>query len=270
MMETRGHDNGHGDEEADSTHDHKECECFGEDDEGKLVKLAVEDDADDDGFRTVSSRKKRDKNEVGTKADLLAPADFFTILPEFLPEGQPYYFLSERQQNICKSKKELSLYSAHLPGWVPHRRVADALGHSHAGIEAALARLGRPYVWASEFENVHTFWNYRERGFTVSGRVYKDSEDFFHKQKPNPFNKELWDGASPGFGRRDEVMLTAVRKKFEDLELKALLLSTHNHPLLSIKGDAYWGMLPSGRGENMLAKLLMNLRAESDASNRCA
>ena len=39
-------------------------------------------------------------------------------------------------------------------------------------------------------------------------------------------------------------------------------MSTHPHPLLSIKPDTFWGFDARKGGENMLAKLLMELRSE--------
>jgi len=192
-----------------------------------------------------------------------APSDFLERLPTELPENEPYYYLSAAQRRICERSTVLAPYASHLPGWVPHRRVADALHHSHAGIEGALRKSdGQPYVWATEFENVHTYWKYREPSLTIDGKSYHCSEDFFHKQKPNPFDKELWVGKGPGLGRRDQVMQKGVRAKFTDPALQELLLASHPHPLLSIKGDDYWGVRPSGQGHNMLARLLMELREE--------
>lgn len=194
-----------------------------------------------------------------------APADFFKILPPSLPRDQPYYFLSGQQRALCEKNSILAPYAKHLPGWVPHRHVADALGHSQSGIEAALAMpmlSGRPYVWATEFENVHTFWKFREPRLKVNGVRYHCSEDFFHKQKPKPFDSKVWDGPGPGLGLRDQIMDIAVRRKFQDAELRQLLIASYPHPLLSIKGDSYWGVLPHGRGENRLAVLLESLRAE--------
>lgn len=191
----------------------------------------------------------------------VVPLGFFKELPDRLPDNEPYYYLSAAQKGICARNGLLRAYSSHLPGWVPHRRIADAMGHSHSGIEAALKRLGgQPYVWATEFENVHTHWEFREKPFEVDDVVYYGSEDFFHRQKPKPFDKELWDGRGPGEGLRDKAMRLAVSKKFERKELAQMLRITYPHPLLSIKGDAYWGVLPSGKGENMLAKILMELR----------
>mmetsp|Transcript_132288 Transcript_132288/g.263940 ORF Transcript_132288/g.263940 Transcript_132288/m.263940 type:complete len:248 (+) Transcript_132288:36-779(+) len=190
-----------------------------------------------------------------------SPSNFLKTLPASLPE--PYYYLSAAQKRICAKSPQLAPYAQHLPGWVPHRLVADAWGHNHTGIEAALRKLGgQPYVWCTEFENVHTHWKCREPSIIVNGVKFACSEDCFHKLKPYPFDKLSWDGPGPGLGKRDEVMRTAVRMKFTDPAFRELLIASHPHPLLSIKGDAYWGVKPSGEGENMLARLLMDLRAE--------
>jgi len=217
----------------------------------------------DQGIQCMESEKL---TEAATMTE--PPPDFFKHLPESLPQNEPYYYLSAKQRNICSTKSSLSAYAPHLPGWVPHRRVADALNHTHAGINAALNKLaGQPYVWGTEFENVHSFWEFSEPRFVVAGTSYCCSEDYFHKQKPRPFDARLWDGESPGSGKRDEVMRIALRCKFSDSTLQQLLMATHPHPLLSIKGDAYWGVMPTGRGENMLAKLLMELRSELVATS---
>eukprot|EP00930_Biecheleria_cincta_P063348 TRINITY_DN4887_c0_g2_i1.p1 TRINITY_DN4887_c0_g2~~TRINITY_DN4887_c0_g2_i1.p1 ORF type:complete len:215 (-),score=38.45 TRINITY_DN4887_c0_g2_i1:35-679(-) len=191
-----------------------------------------------------------------------SPADFLKVLPDVLPAGEPYYFLSSKQREICLRSPALARYADLLPGWVPHRKVADALGHSHAGIENALKKLGQPYVWGTEFENVHTFWRFQEPRLRIDGRDYHGTEAYFHAQKPSPFDKALWDGPAVGQGLRDKVMQTAVEQKFKDDQLKELLLSTHPHPLLSIKPDSYWGVTPSGVGENRLANLLVKLRIQ--------
>ena len=45
--------------------------------------------------------------------------------------------------------------------------------------------------------------------------------------------------------------------------LGGLLRSTHPHPLLALKEDAFWGVRRDGVGENMLARLWMELRAST-------
>ena len=184
-----------------------------------------------------------------------ADGDFYQALPADLPSGQPYYYLSERQRDKCAGLSALAPYASHLPGWVPHRRVAEALKFSPAGIENALQRLcGRPYVWATEFENVHSFWSFGEPGIAVDGVRYSSSEAFFQAQKPRPFDAVAWEH------RRNDVMRKGLRMKFQLPELRVLLVASYPHPLLSIKDDAYWGVTARGQGENMLARLLMELR----------
>jgi hypothetical protein len=70
-----------------------------------------------------------------------------------------------------------------------------------------------------------------------------------------PYSDAVW------HPRREEVMRTAVRAKFEaSIEARELLLSTAPHPLLSIKGDRVWGFDPRFGGANLLAKLCTELR----------
>eukprot|EP00927_Polykrikos_kofoidii_P002898 TRINITY_DN11156_c0_g1_i1.p1 TRINITY_DN11156_c0_g1~~TRINITY_DN11156_c0_g1_i1.p1 ORF type:complete len:201 (-),score=27.30 TRINITY_DN11156_c0_g1_i1:58-660(-) len=191
---------------------------------------------------------------------MIMPESFLTSLPPTLPSGEPYIFLSARQRIICERNPLLSEFAEHLPGWVPHRRIADALGFSHKGIDLALRRCGgQPYVWCTEFENVHTFWKYSENAFEEDGRRYEGSEHYYHKQKPFPYDDEVW------LTRRDDVMRKALRHKFlhpEAGDLREILLQTHGHPLLSIKGDKYWGVTSAGIGENKLALMLEDLRSE--------
>ena len=58
-------------------------------------------------------------------------------------------------------------------------------------------------------------------------------------------------------------MRTAIREKFQNHpQLKHFLVFTHPHPMLSIKADTFLGFDARKGGENMLAKLLMELRSE--------
>ena len=182
----------------------------------------------------------------------------FKILPNVLPDHQPYYYLSTQQRRICRANPTLQRYVEKLPCWVPHRVVATALGYGEEGIDNALKRCPHgPYVWATEFENVHATWVFDEPDLQIGGVTYRGSEHFYQSQKPRPFDPKRWDS------QRDSVMRVAVYHKFTSRsELKALLLSTHHHPLVSIKGDSYWGIFPDGRGENKLAKLLEELRTQ--------
>ena len=177
-------------------------------------------------------------------------------LPAELTESM--YYLSRLQLRKVLEIPELAGYADDLPGWVPHRVVAMALGHGVDAIEVATASLGRPYVWATEFENVHDCWHYIERPLQIGGRWYKDSEAYYHSQKPEPFDAREWEG------RRLNVMVTAVEAKLKASDdVYALLLSTRDHPLLSIKPDEVWGWHPQYyAGGNWLAKIHEEYRKE--------
>ncbi len=57
--------------------------------------------------------------------------------------------------------------------------------------------------------------------------------------------------------------MRGLRLKFAACaDVRALLISTWPHPLLSIKCDTFWGVDPVAGGSNALAKLLMQLRDE--------
>lgn len=62
---------------------------------------------------------------------------------------------------------------------------------------------------------------------------------------------------------KDNVMLTGLRKKFADPELRNLLLATGDEELIegNYWGDTYWGVC-NGVGQNKLGKLLMQVREE--------
>ena len=82
-----------------------------------------------------------------------------------------------------------------------------------------------------------------EPSVIVSGKQYACSEHAYRAQKPKPFDQAVWDK------RKVDVMLEAVLSKFRAVDasgdsLRGLLLSTHPHPLLAIKGDTFWGFNP--------------------------
>lgn len=82
---------------------------------------------------------------------------------------------------------------------------------------------------------------------------------------------EKWMNAKPLFvelGRgwnteRDNVMLGVVRAKFQDPELRKMLLATGDAELTegNTWNDKYWGV-SNGAGENKLGKILMRVRGE--------
>jgi len=171
---------------------------------------------------------------------------------------QPLQYMSILQHSIIlgSTSRALAQYAPQLPCWIPSALLAEAYGHSTQSVDRAQASLrGRPYLWATEFENKHRTWVFHEPSIVVDGRTYANSEVYFQSQKPVPYNDKVWKKI------RVQVMQKAVHAKFtQHPALKDLLISTHPHALLSIKNDDFWGFHPEHGGNNMLGHLLENLR----------
>ena len=103
------------------------------------------------------------------------------------------YYLSKEQASVIKSKglTLLDPYAGSLPGWVPTRMVAEALGYSTAAVEAAESRHGSNYAWCTEFENVHSTWAFSEPGFMVGSRRFNGSEQLYQLLKAGDFGTEV-------------------------------------------------------------------------------
>ena len=176
-------------------------------------------------------------------------------LPDTLPTS--YVYLSTLQEEVINDRELELLYDciSSLPCWVPHRRIANALGLPHTQIEAAEQRFGR-YVWATELENVHSMWRFQEPQLMIHDKKWKSSEKYFNGQKPKPFNKDLWNAW------RDDVMRVAVCAKYDaSAEVRRVLGATKNHPLVAIKKDSYWGFdADDVDSVNMLPALWVGLR----------
>ena len=167
---------------------------------------------------------------------------------------EPLIYLSTAQEKYTQHLPTISAFP--LPAWVPQQLLAKEMGFDTQGIETALRKTGgMPYLWATEFENVHTMWDYNEPELTIGDVTYHDSEHYYHAQKPEPFDESQW------ASRKDDVMRVALRAKLDaDPALRALLAATKGHPLLSIKPDDYWGVHESKGGRNRLAELWTELR----------
>lgn len=77
------------------------------------------------------------------------------------------------------------------------------------------------------------------------------------KSSGQPFNPASWDK------RRLDVMRDVLKVKFADPVRKKMLLDTADAELIEDSPyDAFWGVGPKGDGENMLGKLLMELRED--------
>ncbi len=163
------------------------------------------------------------------------------------------------------------------------------MGFGTASIDAAEGAKGK-YLWATEFENVHSTWRFQEPGFHVQVQDSKihfgGSEQLYQLLKVGDIGSPEFNALAPEFasltpdgaysrgkalslrpdwtvGAQDAAMLLALRHKFRgDAGLAALLVSTHPHPLVSVKGDTYWGIGFDGRGQNRLGEQLVAVRDE--------
>lgn len=169
---------------------------------------------------------------------------------------EPRVWLSSTQGEVCAKYHELRDLA--LPGWVRLSLVAGALELGTAGMEKALEFTeDELWVWATEFENVHDVWRFAEPRLTIDGQEYKDSEAYYRVHKPAGKDRSAAANA-----QRVAVMRRGVAAKFAASgEARAVLLASHPHRLLSIKGDAFWGFDAQRGGQNLLAELLMELRA---------
>ena len=184
------------------------------------------------------------------------------ISPDILKElpanlDEPRTYLSVAQARICARIPELKCIEKNLPGWVRSRWIAHVLGYEQAGIDRAIKE-HKPWVWATEFENVHSLWNFREPKLSIDGIEYTDSEAYYQDHKPPGVDR-----GNIAHEKRLAVMRKALRAKFKaSKEASDLLKATYPHPLLAIKSDRFWGFHPKDGGSNLLAILLMEIRQE--------
>ena len=122
--------------------------------------------------------------------------------------------------------------------------------------------------------------NYSASPFRIDHVLFPTMEHYFQANKADNQNDYLHIAYAPTPGEakrlgrkiqlrpnwekiKDEVMLTGLRKKFADPELRNLLLATGDEELIegNYWGDTYWGVC-NGVGQNKLGKLLMQVREE--------
>ncbi len=208
-----------------------------------------------------------------------APRDFIagTQLPGVLAE--PMIYLSKRQARVAAELPMLEPYVPFLPGWVPLRVTSHALmGRPSTGLKVALAKTGKPSVWAPEFNIAHNTWDVDEPSVEHEGDVYAHGLAMYahleeeHKavtvangQEPFGF---LWDS------KRVDAMRNTVTARFDaSEELREVLEGTVGHPLLCTNPDHLWGFdTVEDAGANALGILTHNYRAKlfpvADASWR--
>ena len=133
-------------------------------------------------------------------------------------------------------------------------------------------------------DDYYEFTNFYPHRVYIDDHIWPTTEHYFQAQKfvgtpyydhirKLPFPREAFSVSRDPVASRwirgdwiavkDNVMLKALRVKFEDPVLKKLLLSTGNKRLVEhTANDSYWGDGGDGRGLNMLGKLLMKVRNE--------
>jgi N-glycosidase YbiA len=145
--------------------------------------------------------------------------------------------------------------------------------------------MSRPIRFFSRDSKFSALSNFAPYGFEVDGVKWPTVEHYFQAHKfTSPSSKEhrerIRSSDSPrqakalGQSRshsirpdwdavREDIMRKALRAKFSDPALRALLLSTGERPLVEDSPyDRYWGTGKDGRGKNRLGALLTELRDE--------
>lgn len=136
------------------------------------------------------------------------------------------------------------------------------------------------------FEGEYAFLsNFYFSPMIIDNVVYTTNEHFFQAMKSlNPKERQAialapTPGKAKRLGRKvslrkdwedikEEVMLTGLRHKFSNPELRKKLLATGNEELIegTTWHDNYWGICDceacGGQGKNRLGKLLMQVREE--------
>jgi N-glycosidase YbiA len=195
-----------------------------------------------------------------------------------------YYYLNESYQSFCDTRLGVPLP---LPCWVLQDLISEKLfGTSGLRTLQTIVQNAGPSLFAPEFANVHSTFEWREPPLLVDGVLYTSGgpEAFFQGQKavgtvdegevarrivtadPDEAfnigrNSELradWNEV------KDEIMYKGVFAKFsQNNRLKQLLLSTGRLPLGQVKpNDSYWGSGNNGKGRNVLGSILMKVRSD--------
>lgn len=125
------------------------------------------------------------------------------------------------------------------------------------------------------------FSNFSRHGFEIDGEYWPTVEHYYQaaKFKAKAQREQIRMAGTPreakNLGRsltplrpdwhiiKEQIMLNALRRKFQNPELKQQLLATGSKTLLEASpSDHYWGAGKAGDGQNRLGILLMQVRCE--------
>ena len=146
-----------------------------------------------------------------------------------------------------------------------------------------------PIEFYSKIPAYREFSNFFPSAFDLDGKRWPTTEHYFQAQKftaTPEYQEEIRLAKTPekakslGASRekpiradwdqvREDVMKKALKAKFtQNADLKALLLSTGNRPLVEANPtDSYWGYGRTKKGKNRMGILLQQLRDELRAAN---
>lgn len=135
------------------------------------------------------------------------------------------------------------------------------------------------YIRENQYGFLSNFW---KQQMEINGTIYKTNEHYYQSMKANTEALRKWIQSAPTAylamvaGRnlkrsqivpnwrqiKNEIMLTGLRAKFEKENMRIMLLWTGDATLIEDSPtDMYWGgSLPAS--QNMLGKLLMQVRKE--------
>ena len=143
------------------------------------------------------------------------------------------------------------------------------------------------YFYTAHEEPYGCFSNFSRHGIDLDGAWWPTVEHYFQAQKfaGTPYANKIRIAFTPkqaaDLGRsrqhplrpdweqvKDEIMLKAVRRKFElHAQLRKLLLATGTEELIeNAPSDYYWGCGSDGSGQNKLGQILMRVRMELSSS----
>jgi ribA/ribD-fused uncharacterized protein len=144
------------------------------------------------------------------------------------------------------------------------------------------------YFYSTRDKPYGCFSNFSPHGFELDGEWWPTSEHYFQAQKfvGTPHAQKIRQASTPmraaelGRDRRhtlrpdwdqvkDGVMRRAILRKFETHpEIRAMLLATGDDIIVeNAPRDYYWGCGADGTGQNMLGKILMEVR---ETLRRCS
>ena len=145
--------------------------------------------------------------------------------------------------------------------------------------------MSNPVYFFTKNDQYYELSNFYPQGLTEEGLYWPTVEHYFQSMKfPGPDNADYRerirrcrspkDAKKLGRSRdiairtdweevKEQIMVSALRKKFSHEKLKRILIGTGHRELIeSSPYDYYWGIGSDGSGKNRLGFLLMAVRSE--------